>query len=581
MSVPPESIFWGLPQMAAVFETIAEGVLVTQPDGTIVVVNRAFSEITGYTQSEVVGKNPRALRSGLHEQSFYDEMRQSLERDGAWQGEIWDRRKSGDLFPTWMSITAVRDLAGEVLNYVAIFADTGKQQLNDARLQQMAHVDPLTELPNRRQLLERLRHAIVASLRNQSHGALLIIGLDAFKDLNDTRGHDAGDLLLKQVAKRLRGSLRDADTVGRFGGDEFAVILETLSADRWEATGHADKVGGHLLTSLNQSYLLDGSAYHCTTSIGVTMFSGQQQSMDDLLKQADLAMYYAKKTGGNNLRFFDQHMQDVMAARVTMSSELRQALNDERMVLHYQPQTNFRGQVIGVEALVRWNHGSGTISPDQFIPLAEETGLILPLGAWVLATACTQLGIWARHSETEHLTMAVNVSPRQFRQPDFVGQVVAALDRSGADPHKLKLEITESLLLDDVDAVIATMKELKFRGVTFSLDDFGTGYSSLTYLKQLPLDQIKIDRSFIRDVFVDPANATIARSIIALAHGLGLAIIAEGVETEQQAQFLAESGCHVYQGYLFSRPLPVHEMDVLLASSCEGDDPLSPPRAAT
>lgn len=550
--------------MAAVIEGIGEGVLVTRPDGTIVIANRAFSEITGYTQNELLGKNPRSLRAGLHEQQFYDEIQQTLLRDGSWQGEICDVLKSREPFPTWVAITAVSDPTGQVLNYVATFSGTSRQQTINTRLQQMTS-DPLTGLPNRRQLLEWLRHAIAGTHRNQNHGALFIIGLDAFTDLNDTRGHETGDSLLKQVAKRLCGSLRDADTIGRLGGDEFAVILEAMSADRIEATDHANNVGSHLLTNLNRPYLLDGSLYHCTTSIGVTMFDGQQQSMDDVLRQADLAMHYAKKAGGNSKRFFDQHMHDVKLAQVTVSSGLRQAMNENRMALYYQPQTNLSGQVIGVEALVRWHHESGTITPDQFIPFAEKSGLILSLGAWVLATACNQLGVWARHPETAHLTMAVNVSPRQFRQDDFADQVVSALNSSGADPHNLKLEITESLLLDDVDAVIATMRELKYRGVTFALDDFGTGYSSLTYLKQLPLDQIKIDRSFVRDVFIGEANATIARSIITLANGLGLATVAEGVETEQQKQFLAESGCHVYQGFLFSRPLPVEQLDKLLA----------------
>jgi diguanylate cyclase (GGDEF)-like protein/PAS domain S-box-containing protein len=554
-----------LRQAATVFENSAEGVIITQTDGSIIAVNRAFTEITGYAKSEAIGQNPRILQSGRHSKDFYREMWGKVTRDGRWQGEVWNRRKFGEIYPEWLSISTVRDKDGLVTNYVATFSDITYQKQNEERIQQLAFSDPLTKLPNRRLLLDRLQHALATSSRNNRQGALFFIDLDEFKDLNDTRGHDIGDLLLQQVAERLANCVREGDTVARFGGDEFVVILENLSEIVMDATNQVKLAGEKFLVRLNEPYMLEEYQHSSTPSIGVTLFGNNDSSVDQLLKQADLAMYQAKRSGRNSLRFFDPKMQTAVSARVAMEADLRYGLKKSQFIIHYQPQVDHRGHVLGAEALIRWMHPQrGMVFPAEFIPLVEGTELILPLGSWVLATACNQLSAWAKQPETSHLTMAVNVSARQFRQQDFVSQVMVALDGSGADPVKLKLEITESLLLEDVHEIITKMTALKARGVCFSLDDFGTGYSSLTYLKRLPLDQLKIDQSFVQDVLVDQNDAAIARTIVALAQCLDLAIIAEGVETEDQRLFLASIGCYAYQGYLFSKPLPIDEFESYL-----------------
>jgi diguanylate cyclase (GGDEF)-like protein/PAS domain S-box-containing protein len=551
-----------LRQAATVFDNSAEGVTITTPDGTIIAVNRAFTEITGYAESEVVGRNPRMFQSGRHDRKFYREMWASIAVSGRWQGEVWNRRKNGETFPEWISITAVRDKDGRLTNYVATFSDITHQKQAEERIQMLAFSDPLTGLPNRRLLLDRLEHALVVSARSKCHGALFFIDLDDFKGLNDTRGHYVGDLLLKQVAARIAACVREGDTVARFGGDEFVVMLEDLSDNALEATTYAESVGVKILAALNEPYLLQDNPQHSTPSIGVTLFGDQHSSLEELLKQADLAMYRAKASGRNALRFFDPEMQAVVAARVAMEADLRQGLLQQQFVLHYQPQVDHASSVTGAEALIRWQHPQrGMVSPAEFIPLAEETGLILPLGLWVLETACAQLSAWGKSPEAAHLTLAVNVSAHQFRQTDFVDQVLQVCERNALGAGKLKLELTESLLLDDVEDIIAKMTALKARGVCFSLDDFGTGYSSLSYLKRLPLDQLKIDQSFVRDVLTDPDDAAIARTIVALAHSLGMAVIAEGVETEEQLLFLTSHGCHAYQGYLFSRPLPLADFE--------------------
>jgi diguanylate cyclase (GGDEF)-like protein len=399
---------------------------------------------------------------------------------------------------------------------------------------------------------------MTTSSRSGSHGALLFIDLDNFKTLNDTHGHDTGDLLLTQVAQRVLACVREGDTVARMGGDEFVVMLANLSADEGEAAVGIETVAEKILATLEQSYLLGHLVFRCTASMGITLFRGQLNSIEDLMKQADLAMYKAKEAGRNAFRFFDPHMEATVKERVALEEDLRRAIDAKQFMLYYQAQVVGDGRVTGAEVLVRWQHPTrGMVSPAEFIPLAEETGLILPLGNWILETACAQLAVWAAQPAMAHLTLAVNVSARQFHQADFVAQVLAVLKRSGARPGQLKLELTESLLVENVQDIIEKMHALKAKGVSFSLDDFGTGYSSLSYLKRLPLDQLKIDQSFVRDVLIDPNDAAIAKTVVALAQSLGLGVIAEGVETEAQQHFLADSGCHAYQGYFFSRPLPV------------------------
>ncbi len=542
-----------------------EGICITDASGVILRVNKAFMAITGYDAEEVIGKTPSILKSGRHDAAFYSSMWQQLREDGAWEGEIWDRRKNGEVYPKWLTITAVKTTDGVVTHYVATHTDVTARKASEEEIKYLAFYDPLTNLPNRRLLVDRLRQALATSTRNQNHGALLFVDMDNFKALNDTLGHHMGDILLQQVAQRLVSCVRESDTVARLGGDEFVIMLEALNLSAEEAASQAELVANKILSALNPIYRIEHHDYRITPSIGVTLFIAHRDNIDDLLKKADIAMYQAKSAGRNTIRFYDPEMQAAVTKRAALEADLREAVLGEQFLLHYQPQVNEFGQLTGAEALVRWQHPKrNLVSPAEFIPLAEETGLILVLGRWVLDAACAQLAAWAMSPDRAHLSLAVNVSAYQFHHPDFVSHVLTAIEHSGANPEKLKLELTESLFLHNVEDTILKMGVLKSRGLTFSLDDFGTGYSSLSYLKRLPLDQLKIDQSFVRDVFTDANDAAIARTIIALAQSLGLSVIAEGVETEEQKKFLAGSGCSAYQGYLFSRPLPIMAFESFL-----------------
>ncbi len=555
---------------ATAFES-QEGMYVADGDWHILRVNHAFSSMTGYNAEESVGRMPHLLLgSTRNDAAFYERMNHTLLSSGTWQGEVWNRRKSGEIFPVWLIITAVKNDAGVTTHFVSTLSDITQRKAAEDQIRNLAFYDPLTQLPNRRLLMDRLEKALATGTRHQRKGALLFIDLDNFKTLNDTLGHDKGDLLLQQVARRLSTCVREYDTVARLGGDEFVVMLEDLSENVLEAATQAETVGDKILITLNQPYHLANHEHHSTPSIGVTLFGEQHEGIDEPLKRADLAMYQAKGAGRNTLRFFDPQMQAVVAARVALEAGLRTALAQGQFLLHYQVQVTdagpVPGHITGAEVLVRWLHPErGMVSPAEFIPLAEETGLILPLGQWVLETACAQLALWAPRPAMEHLTIAVNVSARQFHQFDFVQQVRSVLQATGANPKRLKVELTEGLLVSNIADVIAKMAALKALGVGFSLDDFGTGYSSLSYLKRLPLDQLKIDQSFVRDILVDPNDAAIAQMVVVLANSLGLSVIAEGVETEAQKTFLASQGCLAYQGYLFGRPLPVAEFEALVA----------------
>lgn len=549
---------------AAAFES-QEGMLITDANGVILRVNRAFTETTGYTSEEAVGQTPRLLQSGRHNADFYRAMWEAINRTGTWQGEIWDRRKNGEIYPKWLTISAVKGADGSVTHYVGSHIDITERKASEERIKHLAFYDPLTLLPNRRLLLDRLDQALASSTRSGREGALMFIDLDNFKTLNDTLGHDIGDLLLQKVAQRLLTCVREGDTVARLGGDEFVVMLEDLSQDTLEAAAQTEAVGKKILATLGQPYQLATHEYHSTPSIGATLFTDHQAEVEVLFKQADISMYQAKKAGRNTLRFFDPKMQDTISIRAALESELHKALENQQFQLHYQIQVDSSHHPLGAEALIRWIHPErGLVSPAQFIPLAEETGLILPIGQWVLETACAQLKAWQQDALTRDLVLAVNVSSKQFRQPDFVAQVQAAMQRHAINPTLLKLELTESLLLENIEDTIATMSTLKETGVMFSLDDFGTGYSSLQYLKQLSIDQLKIDQSFVRDLASDSSDRAIVRTIIAMAQGLNLDVIAEGVETEDQRQFLQNAGCTQYQGYLFSKPVPIEQFEALL-----------------
>ncbi len=549
-------------RIAAIAFESQEGMMITDPNAVIVRVNQAFTRLTGYSAEEAIGKTPALFKSGRHDAAYYQRMWAALTEHGYWQGEIWNRRKNGKIYAEMLTISSVVAPDGKISNYISTFSDISRNSEAEAEIHRLAFYDPLTQLPNRRLLIDRLQQAITASTRNGREGALLFIDLDNFKTLNDTLGHDKGDLLLQQVAQRLTASVRDGDTVARQGGDEFVVMLEGLDADPEEAAPQAKAVGEKILGALNEVYLLGDHRHHSTPSIGITLFGKNQDTIEDLLKRADFAMYQSKSAGRNTLRFFDPEMQAAVTARAGLEAEMRLGIYSDQFLLHYQPQVDGAGRLTGVEALVRWQHPQrGMVSPGEFIPLAEDSGLILPIGHWVLRTACAQLAAWASRPDMAHVIVAVNVSARQFKLPNFVEEVMAILDDAGARPQRLKLELTESMLLADVEDIITKMAELKAKGVGFALDDFGTGYSSLTYLKRLPLDQLKIDQSFVRDVLNDPNDAAIAKAIITLGQSLGLAVIAEGVETEGQRNFLASNGCTAYQGYLFGRPGPAGSLD--------------------
>ena len=539
---------------AAAFES-QQGLLITDRDKKIVRVNSAFSTISGYAADEVIGREPNMFESNRQSADFYAAIGHSLAEHGYWQGEVWGQRKSGEFYPLWLSITVVRTAEGVTTNRVYSIVDITERKKAEEEIRSLAFYDPLTNTPNRRLLMDRLAHALVVSQRSSTAGALIFIDLDNFKKLNDTRGHDVGDLLLQAVAIRLTGCVRAIDTVARLGGDEFVILLESLTGSAHDVAARVQGVAEKVLATLNQPYQLGAFAHHSTPSIGVCLFTGNTVASDELVKQADMAMYQAKASGRNSICFFDPSMQTAVLAQAALEADMRWGLKTGQFLLHYQPQVDATGIVVGAEALARWQHPQrGMVSPAEFIPLAEETGLILALGAWVLEAACAQLQQWQRCPETQHLTLAVNISARQFHDPGFTAQVQATLARTGADPRHLKLELTESLLVADLDSVIQKMNTLIALGVHFSLDDFGTGYSSLSYLKRLPLEQLKVDQSFVRDIFLDANDLAIVRAIVTLGQSLGLSVIAEGVETEEQRRFLGETGCTCYQGYLFGRP---------------------------
>ena len=547
-----------LRKLSLAVEQSPSSIVITDLDARIEYVNHSFIQNTGYSQKEVLGQNPRILQSGRNPPEFYFAMWQVLIQGQPWTGELHNKRKDGTEYTEFAVIAPLRQPNGEISHYVAVKDDITARKAAEDEANTLAFFDPLTHLPNRRLLIDRLERAIAAFERSKKYGALLLIDLDNFKILNDTLGHDLGDVLLQQVAQRLASSVREGDTVARLGGDEFVLILENLSVIPQRAASQAQLTGEMILSILKRPYDLTGNPHSSTPSIGVTLFAPHLQT-DALLRQAELAMYQAKSAGRSALRFFDPEMQRTVSIRAGLETDLHEAILKHQFALHYQAQVTSDGRVIGAEVLLRWKHPErGMVSPAEFIPLSEETGMILPIGHWVLQTACAQLALWATQPAMSQLILAVNVSARQFRQADFVEEILSSLDHFGANPKRLKLELTENMLVDDVEDMIAKMSALRARGVSFSLDDFGTGYSSLSYLKRLPLDQLKIDQGFVRDILTDPNDAAIAKTIIALAESLGLGVIAEGVELEAQKEFLARHGCHVYQGYFFSRPLPLN-----------------------
>jgi diguanylate cyclase (GGDEF)-like protein/PAS domain S-box-containing protein len=557
---------------AQVFEHSREAIFVTDKQKNIISVNRAFTEITGYVPEEVLGKNPSIWNSGLQDAEFYRKLHTAIEEEGYWHGEIWNKRKNGEIFPEWLSISAIRNEKGEITNYLRISTDISGRKKDEERLQFLANYDALTSLPNRSMFVQRLNYALTHANRYNKQLAVLFIDLDRFKLINDTLGHDAGDLLLKDAAGRLRGCLRESDTVARLGGDEFVVLLTEFSQNR-DVVGVAKKI----LETMASPFLLGGHECHITASIGISSFPGDSKDYQTLLKNADIAMYRAKEQGKNNFQFYSAQMNVDSFDRLALESSLRRALERNEFLLHYQPKVDIdSGNITGMEALVRWQHPDmGMVSPAQFIPLAEETGLIVPLGEWVLKSACTQNREWQKLG-FPRMRVAVNLSPRQFRQKHLVREVARILSETGLDAGSLELEITESMVMHNPEQAAKVLTELRTMGIYLSIDDFGTGYSSLAYLKRFPINCIKIDRSFIQDLPHDADNAAITRAIIAIADSLKLNVIAEGVENEEQMDFLREHKCTEIQGYYFSRPLPPQEFAAMLPGP-RADRKKSPP----
>ncbi|MCB5190842.1 EAL domain-containing protein [Methylobacillus arboreus] len=529
----------------------------------IIFVNKAFERLTGYSAEEVIGKDPDMLDGPNTQMDELRRVKNLLKQGKSVRTELINYKKNGEEIWLEMDILPIANNAGVFTHWVAVERDITERKAAESKIQHLAFYDMLTNLPNRLLLLDRLEQALLNSMRLNRSGALLFLDLDNFKTLNDTHGHDFGDMLLEQVAQRLLGSVRITDTVARLGGDEFVVVVENLSERSNDAAQEASNIAEKILLALSQSFRLSAYEHYSSCSVGIALFSNEQQvTVDELLKRADLAMYQAKAAGRNTFRFFDPAMQALITKRAAMEEDLRQALRRDEMRLYYQPQVDSRGNLLGAEALIRWEHPQqGLLSPAGFIGLAEETGLILPIGEWVLISACKQLVIWGERPETANLCLSVNVSARQLHQHDFIERVFAILKETGAHPQNLKLELTESTLVENIEEMIIKMNTLKAMGVGFAMDDFGTGYSSLAYLKRLPLSQLKIDRSFVRDVLIDSNDASIVQTIIALGHGLGLKVVAEGVESREQQRFLADHGCLAYQGYLFGKPQPVEQFE--------------------
>ncbi|GGY15814.1 EAL domain-containing protein [Paludibacterium paludis] len=547
---------------ARVFDSSNEAILITDADSRILAVNRLFCEITGYEESEVLGKMPSILASGRHNDSFYEDMWQRLRERGHWAGEIWNRRKDGEIFPEWLNISVLTDENGAITHFIALFTDITERKAQEAHVRHLAEYDFLTDLPNRVLIHDRLQQAIRAAQKNLHQLAVLFVDLDHFKNINDSLGHGNGDELLKMVADRLAGALRPIDTVGRTGGDEFVLILPDL--DSPEEAGHAAQ---SLLDILHRPFVVAGHTLVVSASIGISVCPEDGEDIQTLLMNADLAMYHAKSSGRNTYQFYARRMNEQVTERLLLESHLRQALENNELELVYQPQFAIKSRrLVGCEALLRWNHPEhGRIPPDRFIPVAEDTGLIVGIGRWVLNEACRQLARW-RDSGLPCIPVAVNVSARQLARHDFIEDVEHALRENGLEGSLLELEVTESTLMEDPDMAAGQLARIKEMGVRLSVDDFGTGYSSLAYLKRFAPDTIKIDRSFVCDLPDDSEDAAIVSAIIHLAEALGMDTLAEGVETEAQRQFLGSLRCQLLQGYLMGRPQSAQEMGDLLAS---------------
>jgi len=543
-----------------------EGVMITDLNKTIIRVNESFTELTGYSRDEAVGQKPSLLRSGKHASEFYVRMWEDINSQFFWQGEIYNRRKDGELYLEWLTITAVKDDNDVVTHYVGCFSDVTKYRAAEEEIQKLEFHDVLTGLPNKRMLFERMDHAILSSVRHREYGAVLLIDIDNFKRINDTQGHNVGDQALIELSQRITHCIRDLDTVSRQGGDEFSVLLEELGQEYDVAVSSAEAIAGKISEAIKQPIQLGDYRYPSSASIGMVMFISDENNSAELFKRADAAMYQAKRSGKNTIRFYEPKMQELLSQRLELEHDLHDAI-PEQLEVYYQAQVTDLLDVTGAELLIRWHHPKhGMVSPLKFIDLAEENGLIILMGEWVIEEACKRINLWKTDPVKSQWVLAVNVSARQFRQENFVTIVLQLIADNDVDPTRLKLELTESIAVENIEETVAKMNALREQGITFSLDDFGTGQSSLTYLKRLPFEQVKIDQSFIRDIMNDKSDAALVKTIIGMADNLDLAVIAEGVETEAQAAFLARNDCHAFQGYLFAKPMPVEEMEKKFAS---------------
>lgn len=545
-------------------DALQEAVMFVDPDLTIIRVNRAFTEVTGYSEEEAVGKSTRLLRSGRQGLGFYEDMWKAIETEGRWQGELWNRRKNGEVYPEWLSISTVTDDRDAVRLYVAIFLDLSVAKRAEEDIHSLSYFDVLTGLPNRQLLGDRLRQAVLASARTAGNGLLLVLDLDNFTIFNDTRGHGSGDELLRAVATRLGVMVHSEDTFARLSSDEFALVAWGLDSDRVAAAVQAENIAERLLETLRTPFEIAGELLSCSASVGIALFGNGAPEAEELMKRAEIAMVSSKQSGGRSIRFYDAVIQATLEERARMEVALRQAI-PEQLSLLYQPQVDRRGRFLGAEALVRWQHpGRGLVGPAEFIPLAEETGLIVSIGEWVLEAASRQVASWAENPRTKDLIVGVNISAQELRDPRFAERVLDVVRRNGVDPTRLRLELTESVLVSEPGAVALTMSGLRSEGIQFALDDFGTGYSSLAYLKDLPLSQLKIDQSFVRGLNTVGRSTAIVRTIVGLGQSLGLEVIAEGVETEAERDQLTALGCGEFQGYLFGRPMPAVDLEALI-----------------